>query len=109
MPQLVNEPPPNYTYPVNYGAGPSDFSGTDTKRAKIGGGGGPPLASYYTPADGPQKAGYNAFTPSHIELPETTPVHVADPGMSYSYPLATQHDHGRAAEMYGGHTAHELN
>jgi hypothetical protein len=108
MPELVNGPPPSYSNPVNYGAGPSDYSGRDTKSAQIGGGGGPPVAPIYTPGNGQQKAGYYAFVPSHAELPETAPVPVVSPASQSSYPVATEHDHGRAAEMYGGYTAHEL-
>lgn len=109
MSELAGGPPPSYSHSTNYGAGPSDYGGRDTKSAQIGGGGGPPVAAIYTPGNGLQKAGYYAFTPSHAELPETLPANVVSPAMPYSHPLAAGHDHGRAAEMYGGYTAHELN
>jgi hypothetical protein len=65
--------------------------------------GGPPVADVYTPGNGPQKPGYNGYVPSHTELPETQPMHVASPAMSHTYPAPSEQDRAGAAELYGGH------
>lgn len=79
------------------------YGNNDTKSQNFGGGG-PPIAEVYTPVSGPQKVGYNGFVPSHSELPESPPVHMANPAMPPTYPASTEQDRARAAEMYGGYT-----
>ena len=78
------------------------YGNKDTKSQQYGGGG-PPIAEVYTPCNGPQRAGYDGFVPSHSELPESPPVHMASPATPHTYP-STQQDHAGAVEMYGGYT-----
>jgi hypothetical protein len=79
------------------------YNNPDTKSQHFSGGG-PPIAEVYTPGDGPQTVGYNGFVPSHAELPESPPVHMANPAIPHTYPVSTEQDRARAAEMYGGYT-----
>lgn len=94
----------------SYGNNPGGYDGgyanTDTKSQHYNAA--PPVSDVYTPVDGPQNAGYNGYVPSHAELPETQSAYVVSPAMSHNYPVTTEQDRPRAAEMYGGSTGHNV-
>jgi len=76
IPELASEA--GVDQKANYNVDQRYYGGMDNRNPQAGGGGGLPLAEVYTPGNEPQKAGYQAFVPVHVELPESAPAYNAE-------------------------------